>query len=101
MKGQFDVIEFFRCFVQVSNILNIDKALLDSACTEMKIPTSILDAEEYNFLKEYRSALYPVAIGLKNLEANKCTFAAYLPTLIGLRRALGQRLSDSETDESV
>lgn len=70
----------------MSNILSIDKVTLDCACERLEIES--FELNEYEFLKSYQTAIKPVAITLKALEANSYSFGIFLPTLIGLRAKL-------------
>lgn len=62
---------FFFFFIQMKNILSIEKEKLDRACTSLHIPP--FSADEYTFLIEYHKILTPVAVALKTPEANKHT----------------------------
>lgn len=42
------------------------------------------------FLREYLAIIRPVALALKTLEGNSHTFGVYYPTILSLRRKLGE-----------
>lgn len=64
----------------------IEHEKLDKACSQLKI--DIFGEDEYTFLEKYHRAISPIASALKLLEANKYTFALYLPILTGIRNKL-------------
>lgn len=69
-------------------MLSIDRVKLDAACNHLKL--SVLDDEEYSFLRQYHKVISLVDRTLKTLESDRYSFGIYLPTLFGLKSKLDE-----------